>query len=147
MAQGDDSVVLVDLRSEEEYIEEHIRGALNVPAYKDRDHSDYGATERIYASFKEIKDNNPGKEIIVYCYSIPCMTGRKVGKILSDRGIFVKHLGVGWNEWRYYWEMWNHPHEWATTNVEDYIWTGNEPGDPFDPELGAGCPIGGELGC
>ncbi len=147
MAKGDESFILVDLRSQEEYEEEHVRGALNIPAYKDRDHSDYGAVERISASFAELRAENPEKDIIVYCYSIPCMTGRKVGKILADRGVFVQHLGVGWNEWRYYWQLWNHPHEWETTNVEDYVWSGPEPGDPFNPELGAGCPIEGELGC
>jgi rhodanese-related sulfurtransferase len=147
MAKGDRSFILVDVRSQEEYEEEHIRGAVNIPAYKDRDHSDYGAVERIVAAFKTLQEENPHKDIIVYCYSIPCMTGRKVGKILADRDIFVKELNVGWNEWRYYWELWNHPHEWETTNVEDYIWSGPEPGDPFNPELETGCPVEGPLGC
>ena len=143
----DDSYVLVDLRSQEEYEEEHIITAVNVPAYKDRDNSDYGAIERIVNSFKEIQENNPGKDIIVYCYSIPCMTGRKVGKIVADEGIYVKHLGVGWNEWRYHWETWNHAHEWAQTSVEDYIWSGPEPGEINSDLTGSGCPIEGGLGC
>jgi rhodanese-related sulfurtransferase len=143
---NDGTFILVDLRSEEEYVEEHIIGALSVPAYKDRDHSDYGATERITNSFREIVEENPGKYIIVYCYSIPCMTGRKVGKILADEGIYVKHLGVGWNEWRYFWTLWNHPHEWNQTNVEDYIASGPEPG-VFGDGLSTGCPIDGSLGC
>jgi rhodanese-related sulfurtransferase len=143
----DDAPLLVDLRSNEEYLEEHIIGAVNIPAYKDRDNSDYGAVERIVTSFKELQDNNPGRDIIVYCYSIPCMTGRKVGKMLTDHGIYVKHLGIGWNEWRYFWTLWNHPHEWEITNVEDYLASGPEPGI-FEKDLtGAGCPIEGEFGC
>jgi rhodanese-related sulfurtransferase len=144
---GDQTSVIVDLRSQEEYEEEHIITALNVPAYKDRDHSDYGAVERIRQGFKEIKAAHPNKDIIVYCYSTPCMTGRKVGKILADDGIYVMHLGIGWNEWRYHWNTWNHAHEWAITNVQDYISSGPEPG-MFEANLtGTGCPIEGGLGC
>jgi rhodanese-related sulfurtransferase len=143
----DDSYVLVDLRSQEEYEEEHITTAVNVPAYKDRDNSDYGAVTRITNSFKKIKEENPNKDIIVYCYSIPCMTGRKVGKIVADHGIYVQHLGVGWNEWRYGWETWNHPHEWEKTNVLDYVSSGPEPGTIDSDLTGSGCPIEGGLGC
>ena len=71
-------------------------------------------------SFRELRAANPDKDFIVYCYSIPCMTGRKVGKMLVDHDIYVKHLGIGWNEWRYFWTLWNHAHEWNQTNVMDY---------------------------
>jgi hypothetical protein len=49
------------------------------------------------------------------------MTGRKVGKILANNGIFVKHLNIGWNEWRHDWNAWNHEHEWNTTTVQNYL--------------------------
>jgi rhodanese-related sulfurtransferase len=143
----DDSFILVDLRSHEEYVEEHITGAVNIPAYKDRDHSDYGAVERIRSEFQQLRAENPDKDIIVYCYSIPCMTGRKVGKIVADDGIYVKHLGVGWNEWRYDWESFNHPHEWDVTSPEDYVTSGEEPGMLDSSLVGTGCPIEGGLGC
>jgi rhodanese-related sulfurtransferase len=147
MAKGDNSFILVDLRSEEEYIEEHIVTAVNIPAYKNKDHSDYGAVGRIVSSFKELRENNLDKEIIVYCYSGPCMTGRKVGKLLSDNEIYVKHLGIGWNEWRYHWTIWNHPHEWEQTDALDYVISGNEPGIIEGVKLKKGCPIEGGLGC
>lgn len=147
MAKGDDSFVLIDLRSQEEYEEEHIIGAVSVPAYRDRDHSDYGAVERIVSSVRVIQEKNPGKDLIVYCYSIPCMTGRKVGKILSDHGIYVKELGIGWNEWKYFWTLWNHPHEWNQTNPEDWTWSGPDPGVVEVDLTGSGCPIEGGLGC
>ncbi|MDP7180596.1 MAG: rhodanese-like domain-containing protein [Candidatus Woesearchaeota archaeon] len=147
MAKGDDSFVLVDLRSQEEYEEEHVVGAVSIPAYKDRDHSDYGSVKRIVGSFMNLKQENPYKEIIVYCYSIPCMTGRKIGKMLSDNGIYVKHLGVGWNEWRYFWTLWNHPHEWNNTNVLDYVTSGPEPGIIKEGLSGNVCAIEGTFGC
>lgn len=143
MDKGDKSFILVDLRSPQEYEKEHIISAISIPAYKDPDTSAYEDVERIVARFRELPKN---KDIIIYCYSIPCMTGRKVGKILSENGIFVKHLGVGWNEWRHFWQLWNHEHEWELTNPEDYIISGPEPGEPEVRELPSPCGEG-DLAC
>lgn len=137
-----DDFILVDLRSPEEYKKEHIITAINIPAYKDPETSAYGDTERIIQEFWELDQN---KEIIVYCYSMPCMTGRKIGKMLAENNIYVKHLGVGWNEWRYYWDLWNHDSE-APSQVEDYVISGAEPGIPEPKELPSSCGEG-EFGC
>ncbi len=123
--KGTTDFILVDLRSAEEYAKEHIVGAINIPAYKDKDTSDYGAVDRIVGAFRSLQTD---KHIIVYCYSIPCMTGRKVGQMLAERGIYVQHLGIGWNEWRHFWTLWNHEHEWKATDVTDYIAVGTELG-------------------
>jgi len=147
MDQGNNSFILVDLRSQEEYGEEHIIGAVNIPAYRNPDTSAYEDVDRIVAMFRSLQERNPGKDIIVYCYSIPCMTGRKVGKMLAEHGIYVKHLGIGWNEWRYYWDLWNHGHEWNQTNVDNYILSGSEPGIPKIKKDASTCAIEGGLGC
>lgn len=118
MDKGDSSFILVDLRSEEEYNRGHILGAINIPAYKTPDKSAYEDVERIVGTFAKLPKD---KEIIVYCYSIPCMTGRKIGYMLAEHNIYVKQLGIGWNEWRYYWNLWNHEHEWVDTDVKEYI--------------------------
>lgn len=144
MDKEDDSFILVDLRSKEEYEKEHILGAISIPAYKNPDKSDYNAVERIVKEFSELPKD---KDIIVYCYSIPCMTGRKVGKMLAVQDIYVKHLGIGWNEWRYDWNLWNHEHEWNRTDVKDYIYSGEEQGAPKTRANSTPCPIEGGLGC
>jgi rhodanese-related sulfurtransferase len=143
MAKGDAEFILVDLRSQEEYEQEHIAGAINIPAYKDPDTSAYWDVERIVGEFSKLPKD---VDIIVYCYSIPCMTGRKIGKMLAEHGIYVKQLGIGWNEWRYHWELWNHEHEWNQTTVEDYIASGPEPGSVPGVEA-SGCSIEGAFGC
>ncbi|NBW39408.1 rhodanese-like domain-containing protein [bacterium] len=120
MMKGKSDFTLVDLRSAEEYRKAHIKGALNIPAYSSPDKSAYDQVERIVGAFRELPQD---KDIIVYCYSEPCMTGRKIGKVLAEHGIYVRHLGVGWNEWRYHWTTWNHEHEWSQTKVEDYVTT------------------------
>ena len=142
----DPDKILVDLRSSEEYNTAHITGAINIPAYATPDKSDYGAVERIVSSFKKLISENPNAELIVYCYSGPCMTGRKIGKMLTEHDIYVKHLGVGWSEWRYYWNMWNHDGE-TEVNPEQYITSGPEPGMLEVDLEGSGCPIEGEFGC
>ncbi len=142
---ADPTHVIVDLRSQEEYENSHIISAVSIPAYATPDKSDYGAVERIISSFQKLKDDNPDKDIIVYCYSTPCMTGRKIGKMLADHDIYVKHLGIGWNEWRYYWNKWNHDGETQVTPA-DYIASGSEPGE-FVGEGGTACPLGGDFGC
>jgi rhodanese-related sulfurtransferase len=142
MDNNDDSFVLIDLRSKEEYKEAHIIGAINIPAYSDRYTSAYGDIDRIVSEFASLHTD---KDIIVYCYSMPCMTGRKVGQMLTEHGIYVKHLGIGWNEWRYFWDLWNHEHEWNTTTVYEYIASGPEPGVPIKRNA-TGCSLG-EFGC
>src|SRR3989344_4343713 len=95
MDKGDKSYILVDLRSPQEYEKEHIIGAINIYAYSDPDTPVYEEKERIVEAFRALQKD---KDIIVYCYSTACMTGRKIGKMLAENDIFVKHLGIGWDE-------------------------------------------------
>jgi rhodanese-related sulfurtransferase len=121
MDKGAADFILIDVRSPHEFEEAHIKGAYNIPVYKDPTTPVYGEKERIVNEFKKLPTD---KELIVYCYSKACMSGKKVGKMLSEEGIYVKHLGIGWNEWRHKWNDWNHEHEWNKKKVEDYIQTG-----------------------
>lgn len=146
MSSGETSgFMLVDLRSKEEYGKEHIVTAVNIPAYKDPNTSAYDEVDRIVGAFRELEKNNPGKEIIMYCYSMPCMTSRKIGKMLAENDIYAKHLNIGWNEWRYYWNLWNHDSE-PSTNALDYVVSGSEPGAPKTGTLPPPCGEG-EFGC
>lgn len=144
MDKGETDFILVDLRSPQEYETEHVVGAINIPAYKDPNTSAYDETDRIVSSFRAIPKN---KDIIVYCYSTPCMTGRKIGKLLVENNIFVKHLGIGWNEWRYYWNVWNHDAE-TPSQWQDYVVSGKNPGTPKVKTTDTITPCTqGELGC
>lgn len=147
MDKGVTNYTLVDVRSAQEYEKEHIMGAINIPAYKDPNTSialdtDKEQTERIISSFTSLPKD---RDIIVYCYSTACMTGRKIGKLLVENNIYVKHLGVGWNEWRYAWDSWNHDSE-TPSDWQDYVVTGKEPGKPTVKNSFSPC-VQGELGC
>lgn len=139
--------VLVDLRSQVEYEEEHITSAINVPIFVDPEVSGISNEERIVKAFAEIKKNNPEREIIMYCYSGACMASRKAGKILSEHNIFAKHLNIGWYEWRYFWKMWSGE---DGLNVEDFITKGAEAGEPnleMKDKIIAPCSEDAEFGC
>lgn len=147
MDRGETGYTLVDLRSSQEYEKEHIVGAINIPAYLNPDTSisletEKEERERIVHAFRSLGKE---KEIIVYCYSMPCMTGRKVGKLLSENGIYVKHLGIGWNEWRYFWNLWNHDGE-KPVDGTAYVASGKEPGKPKRTDVFSPCQVG-DLGC
>ncbi|MCL4359825.1 rhodanese-like domain-containing protein [Patescibacteria group bacterium] len=89
--------ILVDLRTKAEYDKEHIVTAINIPAP--------GMTaDQIVSAFTKLPKD---KEIIVHCYSAYCTLGRTVGKLLSEHGIYVHEMDIGWSEWRYFWPLWN----------------------------------------
>ena len=116
MERWDNSFILVDIRSKEEYDQEHIKWAINIPAYTDKDNTWNTSRERILESFKKLDSS---KEIILYCYSHYCMSSRKIWAFLAKNDIYVKHLTVWWNEWRYNWKFWNYPHE--EDKTKDFI--------------------------
>ncbi len=147
MDNGETDYTLIDLRSSQEYEKEHVIGSINIPTYKDPNtsislDSERKEKERIINQFRELTKN---KNIIVYCYSMPCMTGRKVGKLLAENGIYVKSLNIGWNEWRYFWSLWNHDSE-TPTDFKDYVISGKDPGKPKLKNFFSPCKVG-ELGC
>jgi rhodanese-related sulfurtransferase len=126
---NDQSYILVDLRSAPEYGKEHFKSAINVPAGS-------LSEDEIVAEFKKLDKN---KTIVVYCYSHSCTLGATVGRMLSNHGIFVKELRVGWSELRYHWSIWN-PGAKDTDN-KDYIIT-----NPSATTLPVPCTEG-EFGC
>jgi rhodanese-related sulfurtransferase len=109
----DNSYILVDLRSSDEYNIDHIVGAVNIPIV--------GMDEsRILTEFKKLPQD---KKIIMYCYSAYCMLSRQAGQLLADNSIQAQHLNLGWSEWKYYWSLWNP--EGKTETGTKYIEKGN----------------------
>lgn len=128
--------IIVDVRDEGDYVQEHIISAVNIPASL--------SEEELVTAFAKLPED---KDIITYCYSTACMSSRKVGKVLADNGIYVKHLNIGWNEWKYAPESWNYPEEWANLNIQDILVSGEEPGEFPDDFEQYSCPIDGGNGC
>lgn len=128
---GNKNYVLVDLRSQGEYEKEHAKTAVNIPAGSMNE-------EQLVAAFRKLPE---GREVIVHCYSAYCTLGRQVGKALSENGIYVKEMTIGWSEWRYHWDLWN-PGA-ANDAGKDYVVTGKA--DPANTPI-IPCTVG-EFGC
>ncbi|MBP9818118.1 rhodanese-like domain-containing protein [Candidatus Shapirobacteria bacterium] len=122
--------VVVDLRSEAEYKQEHIVGAVNIPAVSMN-------ADQVVEAFEKLP---AGKEVIVHCYSAYCTLSKQVGQTLAQHKIYVKELNIGWSEWKYYWGLWN-PGE-DPKNGKGYVVTGGGNEKPAP-----GICIKGEFGC
>lgn len=133
---------LVDVRSKEEYLEWHIIGAINIPAYTNRENTQNISNEEILKAFRGLDQS---KDIITYCYSAYCMTSRKIGKYLAENWVYAKHLTVWWNEWRYGWSLWNYPHE--EDKTDKYITSGETPGTLTGSTVEGACWVNSDFGC
>ncbi len=122
-----DKHVVVDMRSPAEYEAGHVTGAINIPNYLPSDATGESSADRILRSYREVIKENPGKDVIAYCYSAACMVTRKAGNMLAEHGVYIKHLNIGWYEWKYYWTLWNGE---DGHQAEDFITVGSEPGEP-----------------
>ena len=134
---GTNPYVLVDTRDNISYERGHIVGAINIIP-----------DANMVSKFKNLQKENKGKEILIYCYTQVCMRGRKVGKELAENGIYVRELGIGFNEWKNFWRNWNYENEWNEINIFDYIRIGQEPGvfRNIKPLNTSSCGTG-EFGC
>lgn len=136
ISKGDDSFILVDVRTEFEYLRGHIVGAINIPVYSSPNYGDsLDNPDQIVASFKKLKEQYPNKTIIIYCSSAPCKTGAKTGLLLAKNNIHVKILALGWNELRYYPNLYMKDIELKTIDMEKFFTTGPEPGVYTGPPI------------
>ncbi len=112
--------IIVDLRSAPEYAREHIRWAINIPGNAG-DADAEAQKARIIGEFAKLPKD---KRIIVHCYTHYCMLAKHVWLMLAEQGIYVHELNVGWNEWRYQWDLWNGEGTSETVDIASYLeWT------------------------
>ncbi|MEX0917125.1 MAG: rhodanese-like domain-containing protein [Candidatus Paceibacterota bacterium] len=84
LVSGED-VIVVDLRDSGSYGAGHVLSALNIT----------GSEEEVLEQFRNLPKE---KMVITYCYNDHCMLSRKVGDLLAQHGIYVKHLTAGFEE-------------------------------------------------
>ena len=82
---GDGSVVVLDVRPEEEYRAGHIPGALSVPV------------DALEAALQTLPKD---REIVAYCRGPYCVFSDEAVRILSARGYRAGRLTDGFPEWR-----------------------------------------------
>lgn len=79
------SVILLDVRPEDEYALGHLPGALNIP---------FGKLER------RLRDLPKSKEIVAYCRGPYCVLSFEAIAALRKRGYKVRRLEDGYPEWK-----------------------------------------------
>ena len=83
-SQSNDTVVVLDVRDREEFTEEHIPGAINVP-------------------LSELEAHLPSlprdKTIVVYCCYTACHLSPSAALVLAENGFRVQELIGGIEEW------------------------------------------------
>ncbi len=144
ISRNDDSFILVDVRTEIEYNNGHIIGAINIPVYTSINYKDQlDNPDQIVSKFRELKQKYPNRTIIIYCSSAPCKTGAKTGLLLAKHGIDVKILAVGWNEWKYFPELFMKDIELKIVDMDKFVHYGPEPGEykgePIEICIGDSC--------
>jgi rhodanese-related sulfurtransferase/DNA-binding transcriptional ArsR family regulator len=82
---ADESVVVLDVRPEEEYRAGHIPGALSVPV------------ESLEAALQVLPKD---KEIVAYCRGPYCVFSDEAVELLKSRGYRASRLTEGFPEWR-----------------------------------------------
>jgi rhodanese-related sulfurtransferase len=81
----DGSVVVIDVRPEEEYLAGHVPGALSVPV------------DSLEAALQVLPKD---KEIVAYCRGPYCVFSDEAVRVLTARGYQASRLTEGFPEWR-----------------------------------------------
>ena len=79
------TVILLDVRPEQEYRAGHILGAVSAPL---------GSLDSVAAKLPK------RREIVAYCRGPYCIYADDAVRLLQERGFKARRLDVGWPEWR-----------------------------------------------
>ena len=81
----DGLVTVLDVRPEDEFVESHVRGAVNIPLAELED---------------RIDELDPRTEIVAYCRGAYCVLSFEAVAMLRRRGFRVRRLEDGLPEWK-----------------------------------------------
>ncbi|MFI5347717.1 MAG: rhodanese-like domain-containing protein [Elusimicrobiota bacterium] len=81
-----ETVLVLDVRDQDDYLDEHIRGAVNVPA------------ESIVARLAGLPRD---KTLVTYCWDMTCALAPKAALELAQKGFKVQFLAGGIAEWKH----------------------------------------------
>lgn len=87
---NDESILLLDLRSKEEYEAGHIAGALSVPM------------SELDSFMRELPDH---AEVIAYCRGPLCLYSAVAAEKLQANGITAYRMDEGINEWQAHFQL------------------------------------------
>jgi rhodanese-related sulfurtransferase len=119
--KGNMFYTLIDIRSPQEFVRGHIRDAINLPAYNSfSDVKNLSLSENTIV--KNLRATMPHKKpIVIYGTTRDSQITHDISAILSRNGYEVSTLGVGWNEWRHFTNLWVPEAGWESFQIENYV--------------------------
>lgn len=110
-------IVLLDVRSSEEYQKEHIVGALSYPLYMIQNEK----IKYVESESLSTEGIDKTKSIVVYGPSNSFQRQQAFVSELKKQGFNAKLLAVGWNELRHFQNMWIPEGLWGKIDVNSII--------------------------
>lgn len=117
--KGIKDIVLIDLRSPKEYAKEHIKYAINVPAYTSIQSMDRIVLDKAFV--EHVREKAGDKSVIVYGHFTGSPVAKEAATLLASQGIGVSSLAVGWNEWRHFKNLWVPEIVWDDLDINKYV--------------------------
>lgn len=118
---NDTQYILVDVRSPEEYMQGHIRTAVNIPAYSSLKNwkGSIEKKDNFVRALQKIKVSE--KAIVVYGHFGSSSLPGEVVRLLEEHGMTSAQLTVGWNEFAHMSAQWMPEALWRDIQVEKLI--------------------------
>ncbi|HMS22837.1 MAG TPA: rhodanese-like domain-containing protein [Candidatus Levybacteria bacterium] len=114
--------VVVDIRTAKEYENGHIKSAVSIPIYGTNILSDAGEIKDANGLKDRMNEVTKNKKIVIlYGQTAYSMYVEQVARYLDSNGGKVKVLGVGWNEWAHFKNLWVPEADWNVINIQDFI--------------------------
>ncbi|MFZ2206945.1 MAG: rhodanese-like domain-containing protein [Microgenomates group bacterium] len=110
-------IVLIDVRSSQEYQKEHIVGALSYPLYTIQNEN----IKYIESELLSTDGLDKTKSIVIYGPSNAFQRQQAFVAELKKQGFNIKSLAVGWNELRHFQNIWIPEGLWGKIDVNSII--------------------------
>lgn len=112
-------VLIVDLRSKEDFKLGHIRYAVNVPVTNAS--KKYPSEELIKIAIQEIKEKATKKSVVVYGHFQGSTYAHEVVESLRKQRVNASLLAIGWNEWYHFRNLWLPESQWSSIDMDVYV--------------------------
>lgn len=114
-----DNATIVDIRSKESFETEHINTSVNIPVELDKS-GKISNKKEILDSFSKLDHK---RIIVIYGDNTYSLLVIKAAAFLNQKGIPVKVMTIGWNEFRHLTNFWLPERLWNKVNIIDFVET------------------------
>lgn len=114
-------LVLIDIRSKEEYKKGHIKKAFNLPVVEEKKNQDGFGIDENKLLYDLNKLASKSTTVIIYGQTSYSELPYFITEKLLRKGYILKILSVGWNEWYHFSNFWIPEKDWNKVNINDFV--------------------------